>query len=384
MLKLGVLIADLATSFALAGISYNLHAKEIHNTTNHSGILNASSDVSNAIGAVAVFGGGGLFYFLWVLIYYICKFIAGLEKSEQKSCIKSLLTNLCGKIRRCEISNIECTGVSIAFGGVCFYIGDNLPPMIRKYGRELNCNQGCVEVLQIFGIFMLGIATVTYIPVLVDSVHKARSHNNNKSDEVKPLLSNYEYTIPKEMTSAHAVVFLLLAKLTNLDLVYTAIERAASKQCNEKVKGGAWAYYVAYFIAFLGVCVYKIVYKYEYKKAGGNTAAHKSSTVQWNGTEQHYGSGEHTERNRTQKNTRRCKCTCTCTCILAVSNAILITAFAACYILADTRLPLACSAEIAETDPILDIVRLVLWGATVIFGVAVFFCWWWYTHMYKR
>ena len=212
---------------------------------------------------------------------------------------------------------------------------------------------------------------------------KAHSHNNRKSNEVTSLLSSDEYTIPKEMKPAHAVVFLLLAKLTNLDLVYTAIERAASKQCNEKVKGGAWAYYGVYFAAFCVFCLYEIVYKYECKKAQGNTTAQENTmaqgntTVQWNRTEQHYG--EHNERNRTQMNT----CTCTRRCSLAVLIAILITAFAACYILADTRLPLACSG-IAETGPILDIIRLVLWVVTIILGGLVIGCWWGYTHMYKN
>ena len=56
----------------------------------------------------------------------------------------------------------------IAFGGLCYYIGDNLPPLIREYGGELDCDQECVDVVQIFGIVTLGAATVTYLPVLTD------------------------------------------------------------------------------------------------------------------------------------------------------------------------------------------------------------------------
>ena len=43
--------------------------------------------------------------------------------------------------------------VSIAIGGLFYYIGDNLPPLIREYQKELCVNdRECVEVVQILGI----------------------------------------------------------------------------------------------------------------------------------------------------------------------------------------------------------------------------------------
>ena len=54
--------------------------------------------------------------------------------------------------------------------------------------------------------------------------------------------------------------------------------------------------------------------------------------------------------------------------------AFLITPFAASYILADNRLPLACSG-MAEADLVQDIVRLVLWSVNVLLGIIVFASW---------
>ena len=73
---------------------------------------------------------------------------------------------------------------------------------------------------------MLGIATVTYITALVDAA------------------------LPQnEETRVHVVVLLLLAKMTNLNLLYTAIERVAFNYCNEKVAGGVWAYNIVYIMS---------------------------------------------------------------------------------------------------------------------------------------
>ena len=50
----------------------------------------------------------------------------------------------------------------------------------------------------------------------------------------------------QENMPVHMVVLLLLAKMTNLKLVYTAI---AFNHCNEKVAGGVWAYYIVLSIS---------------------------------------------------------------------------------------------------------------------------------------
>ena len=150
---------------------------------------------------------------------------------------------------------------------------------------------------------------------------------------------------PEEKKTVHAVVLLLLANTTNLDLVYIA-----SNNCNEKVIGCAWAYFAINFI----FCVYWLCnYKNE---ARANTTTQGSM------------SGNTT-------------CSCSRICITIVL-AFLITAFAALFILADIRLPLACSG-IEETDFNLDIVRLVLWLVDFITGCTLFGWWtWWYCCIY--
>ena len=52
----------------------------------------------------------------------------------------------------------------IAFGGLCYYIGDNLPPLIREYQNEFCENdQECVERVQYLGICMQLLPTYTAI-----------------------------------------------------------------------------------------------------------------------------------------------------------------------------------------------------------------------------
>ena len=141
---------------------------------------------------------------------------------------------------------VQRQSVLTAIGGLFFFIGDNLPPVIRDYGKKISCDQECVDLIQIVGIIMLGIATVTYIPVLHDSVPIDRE------------------THREEKTGVHIVALLLLAKMTNLNLVYTAIERVTAKRCSEMVTGSAWTYFWVYCIAFLSISVYKM-WRYDNK-----------------------------------------------------------------------------------------------------------------------
>ena len=213
----------------------------------------------------------------------------------------------------------------IAVGGLCYYIGDNLTNLITEYGGELDCGPECIEGVQIFGIAMLGAATVTYLPVLTD-VFSERVSEQTESG--------------KKITQARIVVLLLLAKLTDVDLVYDAIERAASNKCN-KVMIGAWVYYGVYLSVFLCFTVYRM---WNVIKETKNTAAQEE----------------------------KCGCMHTCTRILEVVMGFLVFVFAASYILADNRLPLACTI-INEINQ--DIVRLILQGATFILGLVVLVCW---------
>ena len=59
-----------------------------------------------------------------------------------------------------------------------------------------------------------------------------------------------------------------------------------------------------------------------------------------------------------------------CRCIRVTVIAILIFAFAASFILADTRLPLACTGK-ARDRHTQDVISISLWGFTIVFGVLL-------------
>ena len=58
----------------------------------------------------------------------------------------------------------EVTGLLVAFGGLCDYLGENLPPVVKRYKNELCHDQNCVQKVQIAGAILLAIATFTYLP----------------------------------------------------------------------------------------------------------------------------------------------------------------------------------------------------------------------------
>ena len=201
MVKLVVLGVDICTSFALTIMS----------------LLNL--DVTDEVKANVSILGGALFVYTCVVIVI---------------CVQAPRKN-----------------VLPAVGGLFYFIGDNLPLLVKDYGKQLFCDQVCVEEVQIAGIIMLGIATVTYIPVLYDSVpvHKGTPTNNNETEETP---------LREDKTPVNVVVLLLLAKLTNLTLVYTAIERVTAKHCGDVVTVGVWAYFGVYLTAFFCVSMYKM------------------------------------------------------------------------------------------------------------------------------
>ena len=248
-----------------------------------------------------------------------------------------------------------------------------MPPLIREYQKELCGNdQERVDIVQLIGICMLAIATATYVPVLVDGalppnkeneeiVHTRKSKQDLCSQKKRLFSCSQRNKLhQKKKTPVHAVVLLPLAKTTNLDLVYTAIERFVSNKCIEKVVGFVWAFFATYFIFFFGFCVHQLWN--DKNEARANTTTEGSMSTQ--GTMSTQGSMS------TQGNTRSC-CSRICTTTVL---AFLISSFTALFILADSRLPLACSG-LAETDFNLDIVRLVLWFVDFIIGCTLFGCW---------
>ena len=81
--------------------------------------------------------------------------------------------------------------ISIALGGLCYYIGDNLPPLIREYQKELcGKDQERVDIVQLLKVCMLVIATAIYIPVLVDGALPP----NKEKEETVPTYKKEEQT----------------------------------------------------------------------------------------------------------------------------------------------------------------------------------------------
>ena len=238
-----------------------------------------------------VLGSFGVVYIVIIVVYYINKW------KTASSLMKKAVTQ---------------QGILIGLGGLCYYVGDNLPPIIVNYADELGCGQECVRNIRIAGAVLLGTASVTYLPILIDGVFPRNT-----------VLEDIEEGEEDEEDATHVVVFLLLAKSTNLDLVYTAIGRIASRtQC---VLIGGWVLWGIYFLFFTPVTVYGMC-KYEIADSRKK-------------------------------------------CALAVITGVLITVFAACYTLADNRNPLGCSGNNIYAQ---DVARLCLWSGSVITGVLVF------------
>ena len=237
----------------------------------------------------------GLVYIAITIAYYIHKLCS--EKKEP------------GCLNCCEFLIANTRGITIAVGGLFYYSGDN----ISRVTEYEFCNEECAETVRIIGVLLLGTATVTYLPLLIDALFPQQTMFTSNTD--KPVV---------------LVVFLLLAKITNLDLIYTAIERAASKTCSDKVLYSAWTYYGIYMFVFFWISLYEVS-TYE-------TTAEESKI--WR-------------------------------CIRVSVIAILIFLFAASSILADTRLPLACTDR-AKDQHTQDTVRICLWVFAIIVGVLLY------------
>ena len=102
--------------------------------------------------------------------------------------------------------------ISTAIGGLFYYIGGNLPPLVEEYAEELNCSPNCVEEAQVAGTVMLAIATATCLPIAINAVF-----------------------VHKVGILARIAVFLLLAKITDLDLVCRRIEGIIPHTCDETI-----------------------------------------------------------------------------------------------------------------------------------------------------
>ena len=204
-------------------------------------------------------------------------------------------------------------GIITALGGLFYFFGDNFSPLVFKYAEELYCDEGCIFRAQTAGIIILGFAIITYLPILINP-----DAPNAEQDNM----------IPGSL--------LLVTKITNLDLVYTAIERAASNDC-DKVLVGSWIYWSIYIFVFT---VTSVIQSY---------VSHKKKAPQPIHIQYTKGTEEIDERTSffspdswTRERTRSQKFYYT---ICAIIPGVFISLFAASYILADNRLPLACTGS---------------------------------------
>ena len=200
----------------------------------------------------------------------------------------------------------------IMLGGLLYFIGDNLPPVMDVYGDQLDCDEVCVQRTQAAGLGMLAIAAITYFPTVV---HRTFTHDLNEPPD-----NSFRKT-PVSVT-----VFSLMATLTELDLVYTAIERASSDgTCpSESTVVSAWVYWAVYAFAFLFLVVLAVNIRIKCKKLFDGLCANIHS--------------------------------------------ILVFVCLATYLLADNTLPLACTGSAAGSERINDEVRVALWIPAVAIG----------------
>ena len=380
--KLLVLLLDLFVSMILSIVTVsesNHLARNESSDPNECGPNGTNLTSNQAKASLGLFVTGGLLYILIIAVYYIYK-ICKLD------CRRSTVQNVF--IRR---------HTWVVIGGFCFYVGDNLPIPI--------CNSGSrVEAIQVFGIIMLSIATVTYLPVLINFtpthnkgvqteeqieeeqktdkrlLQEVRSNQSERGEKKKILadcrsisllvkmwkkISACVVILAKMMKKIPPVAILLLAKMTSLDVVYTAIERAVSTHCdindrcaqknsdNNVTNYVAWVYWAVYIIVFFILCLYEL-WTYE------NEEAEKSIPAQGENTALENMNGERTTGNNLKQYMK---------CIII---AFLVSMFAGLYILADTRLPLACTVAAKNKE---NWIRFGLWVFNVFSAVVVIILW---------
>jgi len=296
LIKLIVLAVELITSLSLSAItlskSVRLAGSDILNDSSLVTPNGSNSMVtSEAIASTVIFSIMGIVYVVIAAVCFVCLI----------RCKNSTLQKIC--------KENAARSFSTAFGGIFYYIGDNLPPLVEEYAEDFGCPE-CVERAQVAGLVMLAIAITTYLPIAINAV---LPHSKDK-EEVN--------------TPACIAVFLLLAKITDLDLVYTVIERIIPRTCDEAIVGGTWAHYIIYIIFFVLVtlCAAFCLCRCEESKS-------------------------------------RCIRTWT------IINALLVFMFMALYILADNRLPLGCTGSIRDNRLDRDVLKVVLLSISLIIAI---------------
>ena len=288
---------------------------------NVEGVNSTSSDKTGAaFSSVAIFGIVTSVYIAIIVVYYSCKFVQLMRTPE----LRKEGTTKCKKIKSCL--KTYGNGILIALGGLFYFFGDNFSPIVIKYAEELHCDQHCIFRTQTAGIIVLGLATVTYLPILIDPQVPNAKQNN---------------MIPATL--------LLVPKITNLDLVYTAIERVASDDC-DKVMIGSWVYWGIYIFVFTVTSVTQscVSHRKKKEKDPGPIPVKHAHPVRYMYTKKTEKIEEIEETEEIDEQTlllqtgERSQSKQICCGII---QGVLISLFAASYILADNRLPLACTCS---------------------------------------
>lgn len=137
--------------------------------------------------------------------------------------------------------------------GLFYYLGDNLPPLFLLYGTVLGCYETCMNNANTAGTIFLAIGAVVYYPMAAKKIWKTiaeinqqRSSDNNSSNNDRE-----DGEDDSKCDSTFLVVFMLLALITDCDLLYTVINRVKSTDCPyPSYTHGTWAYWVIFVFVF--------------------------------------------------------------------------------------------------------------------------------------
>ena len=199
--------------------------------------------------------------------------------------------------------------ISIEIGCLLYLTGDNLPSVMEGYGNQLNCCEGssCLRQIQAAGFGLLVIATVTNFPTFIDKLLFHSADDEADSD-----------TIP-----IHVRVFFLMASFHELDTLYTALQRVTSTCPDDSTVISIWISWVVYTVAFLLVLILSVNLHFKCKNS-------------------------------------------ICDCIGSNIHSILLFICLASYLLADNRLPLACTgaAKSNYTDTVSNTLNSTLCNNT--------------------
>ena len=210
----------------------------------------------------------------------------------------------------------------VMIGGLLYLVGDNLPPVMEEYGGQLNCTEGsvCFQQVQAATFGLLVISAIGYFPSFI---HRAFTHKSEDEPHLETPVSvtHKSEDEPQLKTPVSVKIFALLASLTELDLVYTAIQRLSSTCPDNSTVISTWVYWALYTVAFLVLLLLSV---------------------------------------NTQIKPKECFDT-TCSCI----HSILIFICLALYLLADNTLPLACTDSVSTNTDTLRIIQASLWAPTL-------------------